>query len=105
MAWSSSRGAPWSAPAPGLFRQHEAGGDLEGAGDRGRAGIWLAAADRYLEFPFRHHGIAGFCHHAHIARLELEVHLLRLAGLEVDALERAQCADGRSRDRREREVE
>lgn len=40
------------------------------------SGAGLAAANRQPELPFRHHHFAGFGHHAEVARLQFELHLL-----------------------------
>ena len=65
----------------------------------------LAAADADCVVAFGDHRFAGFGHHAQIAMFQLEVDLLRRAGLEMDALESAERAERRALHIREAQIE
>ena len=88
-----------------LFRQFLRTLHAEVTRDNWRGSSRLSAADRERVVAFGNDGIAGFGHHAHIARVQLELHSLLCARLQMNALESAECFQRRARDLREGEVE
>ena len=87
-----------------LLRQRLRPSYLEGSRRRRRSCIRLASANRNRISALSNNRLARFAHHAQIAILQLEAHLLRFAWVQVNALEAAQGAQRRSRHTREAEV-
>src|SRR5690349_190152 len=88
-----------------LLRQRILPVNVEMAADAWRSGVRLASSDADGVIPFRDHRIPFLGHHTQIARLQLEVHLLACARIEMNPFEAAKRDKRSTFDRREFEIE
>src|SRR5580704_2370113 len=76
--------------SPLLFGQCILAVNVKVAGRNRRRCVWLATADADGVIALSNDGIAILHHHLKIARLQIEMHFLACARIEMNALEAAQ---------------
>src|ERR1017187_8839600 len=75
-----------------LLRERFGSFHLKCSRDRWCAGIRLTSADGHRELPFSNDRFAGFCDDAQVSVFHIELHCLRLAGLQMNTFESTQRA-------------
>src|SRR5947207_4781455 len=79
--------------------------NMEVSGCHRRSSIGLASPYADGVVPLRDDWISFLSHHAQVARIQFEMHLLTCARIEMNAFESTQSDAGSALDRRELEIE